>query len=278
MLFGLFGDKNNGEGEMSFLGHLEALRWHLVRSVSVIMVMAVALFCFKEFLFDDILLAPKNPNFFTYRAMCAIAHKFHLGDELCITQINFNLISTDISAQFTIHMWVAFIGGLIVGFPYLVWELWRFIKPALHENEQRYAKGIVFYTSFLFLTGVLFGYYVITPMSVNFLGTYQVSAEVKNMISLDSFISIVTTMTLISGVVFELPIVVYFLTKIGILTPKFMRTYRKHAVVIILIAAAIITPTSDATTLMLVFIPLYFLYEISIFVSAYVVKQKESRS
>jgi len=275
MLFGLFGDKKNADGEMSFLGHLEALRWHLVRSVGVIMVLAVVLFCFKEFLFDGVLLAPKSPHFFTYRAMCYLTHKFNLGEDLCITQINFNLISTDISAQFTIHMWVAFIGGLIVGFPYLVWELWRFIKPALHENEQRYAKGIVFYTSFLFLTGVLFGYYVITPMSVNFLGTYQVSAEVKNMISLDSFISIVTTMTLITGVVFELPIVVYFLTKIGILTPKFMRTYRKHAIVIILIVAAIITPTSDATTLMLVAIPLYFLYEISIFVSAYVVKQKE---
>jgi len=278
MLFGLIGDKNNADGEMSFLGHLEALRWHLVRSVAVIMVLAVVLFCFKEFLFDGVLLAPKNPHFFTYRAMCVLARKFHLGDDLCITQINFTLISTDISAQFTTHMWVAFIAGLIVGFPYVVWEMWRFIKPALHENEQRYAKGIVFYTSFLFLTGVLFGYYVITPMSVNFLGTYQVSEAVKNTITLDSFISIVTTMTLITGVVFELPIVVYFLTKIGILTPKFMRTYRRHAIVLILLAAAIITPTSDATTLTLVCIPLYFLYEVSIFVSAYVVKKKESNS
>lgn len=275
MLFGLFGNKNNDAGEMSFLGHLEALRWHLVRSVAVIMVLAVVLFCFKEFLFDGVLLAPKSPHFFTYRAMCYLSHKFHLGDDLCITQINFILISTDISAQFTTHMWVAFIGGLVVSFPYVVWELWRFIKPALHEKEQRYAKGIVFYTSFLFLTGVLFGYYVITPMSVNFLGTYQVSEEVKNTITLDSFISTVTTMTLITGVVFELPIVVYFLTKISILTPKFMRTYRRHAIVIILIVAAIITPTSDATTLMLVSVPLYILYEISIFVSAYVVKKKE---
>jgi sec-independent protein translocase protein TatC len=274
----LFGNKNNIAGEMSFLGHLEALRWHLVRSVSVIMVFAVVLFCFKGFLFDMVLLAPKSPGFLTYRVLCLLSHKFHLGDDLCITQINFILISTDISAQFTTHMWVAFVGGLVVGFPYVVWELWRFIKPALHENEQRYAKGIVFYTSFLFLSGVLFGYYVITPMSVNFLGTYQVSEAVKNTITLDSFISIVTTMTLITGIVFELPIVVYFLTKIGILTPKFMRTYRRHAIVVILIAAAIITPTSDATTLMLVFIPLYFLYEISIFVSDYVMKKKKQNS
>ena len=263
---------------MSFLGHLEALRWHLVRSVGVVMVLAVTLFWFKEFLFDTVLLAPKNPDFITYRALCFLAHKLHLSDDLCVHEINFILISTNISAQFTTHMWAAFIGGVVVGFPYVVFELWRFIKPALHENEQRYAKGIVFYTSFLFLTGVLFGYYVITPMSVNFLGTYQVSEAVKNNITLDSFISIVTTMTVITGVVFEMPIVVYFLSKIGILTPKFMRTYRKHAIVAILILAAIITPTSDVTTLTLVFIPLYFLYEVSIFVSAYVLKQKEKAS
>jgi sec-independent protein translocase protein TatC len=276
MIFGLFGNKNNPGGEMSFLGHLEALRWHLVRSVVVVMVLAVVLFCFKEFLFDTILLAPKNPHFLTYRALCFLSHRFHLSDDLCVSQIDFMLISTDISAQFTTHMWTAFIGGVVVSFPYIIWELWRFVKPALHANEQRYAKGIVFYTSFLFLMGVLFGYYVITPMSVNFLGTYQVSEQVKNTITLDSFISIVTTMTVITGVVFELPIVVYFLTKIGILTPKFMRTYRRHAIVVILILAAVITPTSDATTLTLVFIPLYVLYEISIFVSAYVVKKKES--
>lgn len=275
MKFGFLKSESNPAGEMSFLGHLEALRWHLVRSVMVVMVLAVTLFCFKEFLFDGVLLAPKNPHFFTYRALCYLTHKFHLSDDLCVTQINFILISTDISAQFTTHMWAAFVGGVVVGFPYVVWELWRFIKPALRENEQRYAKGIVFYTSFLFLTGVLFGYYVITPMSVNFLGTYQVSEAVKNNIALDSFISIVTTMTVITGIVFELPIVVYFLTKIGILTPKFMRTYRRHAIVIILILAAVITPTSDATTLTLVFIPLYILYEVSIFVSAYVMKQKQ---
>ena len=276
MKFGFLKSESNPAGEMSFLGHLEALRWHLVRSVAVVMVLAVTLFCFKEFLFDSVLLAPKNPHFLTYRLLCFLAHKFHLSDDLCVTQIDFILISTDISAQFTTHMWASFIGGVVVGFPYVVWELWRFIKPALKENEQRYAKGIVFYTSFLFITGVLFGYYVITPMSINFLGTYQVSKAVKNTITLDSFISIITTMTVITGIVFELPIVVYFLTKIGILTPSFMRTYRKHAIVVILILAAIITPTSDATTLTLVFVPLYILYEVSIFVSAYVVKKKEN--
>ena len=215
---------------MTFLGHLESLRWHLVRAVGAVMVLSLVLFFFKDFLFDGVLLAPKNPQFFTYRLLCQVSERLHMGDELCIRNIPFSLISTELSAQFTTHMWVAFIAGLVCGFPYVVWELWRFVKPALHQKERQFARGIVFYTSFLFLSGILFGYYVITPMTVNFLGSYQVSAEVSNMISLDSFISTVTTMTLISGIVFELPILVYFLTKVGMITAKFMRTYRRHAV------------------------------------------------
>ena len=271
---GFFSDKFNSSGEMSFLGHLEALRWHLFRAVIAVMTMAIVLFFFKEFLFDGVLLAPKSPEFLTYKVLCSIGNKLNLGDDFCITVIPFTLISTDISAQFTTHMWVAFIAGLVVSFPYVVWEIWRFIKPALSTKEKKYARGIVFYTSFLFMLGILFGYYVITPMTVNFLGNYQVSEQVKNTITLDSFISIVTTMTLITGIVFELPIVVYFLSKVGILTPTFMRTYRRHAVVVILIIAAVITPSSDATTLVMVALPLYVLYEISILVSAYVLKEK----
>jgi len=272
----LFSARNpsGNTGEMSFLDHLEALRWHIVRSVGVIFVVAIVLFCYKEFLFDDVLLAPKNPNFPTYRALCWLSNYFNLGADLCVTKIDFALISTDLSSQFTTHMWAAFVGGLVIGFPYLAFELWKFIKPALKEKEKKYARGIVFYTSFLFITGVLFGYYVITPMSVNFLGTYQVSPDVKNTITLDSFISTVTTLTLITGLVFEMPIAIYFLSKIGIMSPAFMRKYRRHAIVVILIVAAIITPTSDATTLMLVAIPLWILYEISIFVSAYVTRNR----
>jgi len=259
---------------MSFLDHLEALRWHLMRSAIVIILLSLGWFFMKELLFDGILLAPKRPDFPTYRALCSISERLQLGDELCVKVIPFSLIATDISAQFTTHMWLAFVAGLVTGFPYLVWEIWRFVKPALHQKERRYARGIVFYTSFLFLSGIAFGYYIITPMTVNFLGSYQVSAEVQNMISLDSFISTVSTMTLLTGIVFELPIVVYFLTKIGMLTPTFMREYRRHAVVVILILAAVITPTSDATTLLMVAIPLYILYEISIFVSAYVNRKR----
>lgn len=274
----LFKSNDSPAGEMSFLDHLEALRWHLVRSAAVILTLALVWFFMKELLFDGILLAPKNPDFLTYRALCRLSEKLNMGDDLCITTIPFSLIATDISSQFTTHMWLAFVAGMVTGFPYLVWEIWRFIKPALHKNELRYARGIVFYTSFLFLSGIAFGYYIITPMTVNFLGSYQVSAEVKNMISLDSFISTVSTMTLISGLIFELPIAVYFLTKIGILTATFMREYRRHAVVVILILAAVITPTSDATTLIMVALPLYILYEISIFISAYVSRNKKSAS
>src|SRR5258705_1808356 len=269
----LLGRQTEGK-EMSFLQHLEELRWHLVRSVIAITVIAVVAFLNKEFLFDGILLAPKNPSFPTYRWLCSISHAFNMGDALCVNSIPFSLISTDLSAQFTTHMWVAFVAGLIIASPYVLWEAWRFIKPALYEKERNYANGIVFYTSSLFIIGVLFGYYVITPMSVNFLGTYQVSTEVKNTITLDSFISTVTTLTLLTGLVFELPIVIYFLSKIGLMSPSFMRTYRRHAIVVILIIAAVITPTSDATTMLLVAMPLYVLYELSIIVSARVIKNK----
>jgi len=258
--------------EMSFLDHLEALRWHLVRSVVAIFVVSIIAFFFKEFLFDGIIFAPKKPDFWTYRMLCMLSQKFNL--DMCISEIHFNLVSTELSAQFTLHMWVAFLAGVIISFPYIVWEFWRFIKPALHDNEKRNARGIVFYTSFLFSLGVLFGYYIITPMSVNFLGNYRVSNEVTNMISMDSYISTVTILTLATGIVFELPIAIYFLTKIGIVTPAFLRKYRKHAVIVILILGGVITPSPDITSQMLVSIPLYMLYEISILVSAAVLKNK----
>ncbi len=262
---------------MSFLGHLDALRWHLMRSAAVIMVFAISGFFFKDFLFDTILFGPKTPSFPTFRFMCWFSNAVGMGDRLCVKNVDFKIVNYELSGQFTTHMMVSFIAGFIVALPYFLWELWSFIKPALYEKERTYATGIVFYTTFLFIVGILFGYYVIVPLSVNFLANYHVSETVGNFISLDSYIGTVSTVTLISGVIFELPMVVYFLTKIGLITAKFMRQYRRHAVVVILIVGAIITPTSDATTLMLVSVPLYFLYEISIFISAYVVRKKEQK-
>lgn len=261
--------------EMSFLGHLEALRWHLFRSVIAIFVFAIAAFMNKEFIFDTVIFGPKNPDFLTYRVLCKLSEKFSL--DLCIKDIPFTIISVDMAGQFTMHMWVAFISGLVIGFPYLFWEIWRFVKPALKDNERKHSRGIVFFSSILFIMGILFGYYVIATMSINFLGSYQVSGLVKNQISLDSYISTITFLTFASGVVFELPIVIYFLSKIGIVTPQFMRRYRKHALVIILIVAAVITPSPDVTSQVLVAIPLYVLYEISIFVSLMVLRSKEKQ-
>lgn len=260
---------------MSFLQHLEELRWHLVRSSAAIFVFALIAFFNKEFIFDKLILAPKNADFPTYRFLCWIGEKLHLDESICIKDLSFTLINIDMSGQFSTHMSVSLYAGIVLAFPYVIWELWRFIKPGLHNHERKYANGIVFFTSLLFFLGVLFGYYVITPMSVNFLGTYQVSSLVTNQISLGSFISTVTTLTLMTGVVFELPILVYFLTKIGVLTPDFMRHYRRHAIVVLLIIAAIITPP-DVTSQILVTIPLLALYEISIFVSAYVLKKQEA--
>ncbi len=258
--------------EMNFLDHLEALRWHIVRSAVVIFVLAIIAFLNKEIIFDGIILAPKNKDFATYKALCYLSQRFNV--DMCFDQINFTVINLDISGQFTTHMWIAFMSGFILAFPYFIWELWRFIKPALSSRELGVSRGVVFFTSLLFILGLLFGYYVITPLSINFLGNYQVSAEVHNTISLDSYINIVTVMSLSTGLVFELPMIVYFLSKIGIITPQFMRTYRKHAMVVNLILAAVITPSPDVTSQMLVAIPLFLLYEISIYVSAMVQKRK----
>jgi sec-independent protein translocase protein TatC len=268
--------KRDPNYDMSFLDHLEALRWHVVRTVLVICTLGLVAFFNKELIFDGIILAPKNTDFWTYRMLCLLGQKLNI--DMCITQIDFSVINLDISGQFTTHMWVAFVTGCVLGFPYLVWELWRFIKPALSAREIKYSKGLVFFTSLLFIMGILFGYYIISPLSINFLGSYKVSEEISNQISMASYINIVTVMTLSCGFVFELPMIVYFLSKIGFMSPAFMRKYRKHAMVVNLIVAAVITPSPDVTSQMLVAIPLFLLYEISIFVSAAVERNKNKES
>ena len=262
--------------EMSFLEHLEVFRWHLVRSVLAVLFFAVIAFIFKGILFDGILLAPKNPDFPTYKMLCYLSQKMGMGDALCMDELPFILMNISMSGQFSTHIMTSIVAGFVVAFPYVFWEMWRFISPALHDDESSVAKGVVFFSSILFLLGVLFGYYVVSPLSVHFLGSYQVSETVANQISLSSFISTVTTVCLANGVVFELPILVYFLTKIGLLTPQFMQTYRKHALVMTLIFSAIITPP-DITSQILVALPLMVLYEISIKISARVLRKQEKQ-
>jgi sec-independent protein translocase protein TatC len=270
----LFGKKTNlEEGEMSFLDHIEVLRWHLVRSAIVIVIFAGFAFAYPEIIFDKIIFGPKQADFPTYKVLCQLGHKLGAAEQMCIKDFKFQIINTDLSGQFTTHLWIAILTGIILGFPYFLWELWRFIKPALKDVEAAPAASFIISASFLFVFGVLFAYFVIVPLSVNFLATYQASSEITNMPSMDSYISLVSTLVLATGLVFELPILVYFLSRMGIMTPKFMRTYRRHAVVVILIVAAVITPSPDVTSQLLVAFPLYGLYELSIYVSRYVVNK-----
>ena len=256
------------EVEMSFLDHLEVLRWHLVRSAIAIISVSVLAFVNKSFVFDKVVLGPMNPDFFTYRAMCWIS------DVICIDTIPFILMNISMSGQITNHIFVSIIAGIVVSFPYICWEIWRFVKPALYDKENKHASGVVFFSSSLFLTGVLFGYYVIAPLAINFLGSYQVSEKVVNQINLGSFMTTVASVSLACGLIFELPIVTYFLTKLGIIGPQIMRKYRKHALVVTLILAAVITPP-DVISQVLVALPLLVLYEISIRISAFVEKKSE---
>ena len=262
--------------EMSFLEHLEVFRWHLVRSAFAILFFAILAFIFKEIVFDKILLAPKNPDFLTYKILCYLSQHMGMGNALCMDELPFILMNISMSGQFSTHIMTSVVAGFVMAFPYVFWEVWRFISPALYDEESNVAKGVVFFSSSLFLIGVLFGYYVVSPLSIHFLGSYQVSQTVENQISLSSFISTVSTVCLANGVVFELPILVYFLTKIGLLTPEFMRTYRKHALVLTLIFSAIITPP-DITSQILVALPLMLLYEISIKISGRVLRKQEKK-
>lgn len=260
--------------EMSFLDHLEVFRWHLIRAAIAILFFTIIAFIYKDIVFDVILLGPKRTDFLTYRILCEISQYLGLGDALCLRDSPFSLMNISMSGQFSTHITTSIFAGFIIAFPYVLWEIWRFISPALHSNENSMAKGVVFFSSILFLIGILFGYYVIAPLSINFLGSYQVSSSVANQINLSSFVSTVTTVSFANGIIFELPILVYFLTKIGLLTPDFMRVYRKHSMVVILILSAIITPP-DITSQVLVSLPLIILYEFSIKISERVIKNQE---
>lgn len=270
----LRGQKTTIEAEMSFFDHLNELRGHLIRSVIAVFIFTGIAFYFKEFIFDKIILGPKNLDFWTYQMMCRLADTFNFKD-FCIDKINFIIMNTAIAGQFTIHITTSIYAGIIAAFPYFVWEMWRFIKPALHDTERKSSTGIVSITSLLFITGVLFGYFLIVPLTITFLGSYTVSDEIINQITLDSYIGTISTLTLGCGITFELPIVIYFLSRIGMMTPEFMRQNRRYAIVLILILAAFITPSPDILTQLLVATPLFLLFEISIYVSAWVVKKRK---
>lgn len=264
---------STNEGEMTFLQHLEELRWHLIRAAVAVVAGAIVAFIFKDIIFDKIILAPNNPDFITNRLLCRLSELVKVP-ALCINQDPVQLISIKMSGQFTTHINISLVAGLILAFPYIFWEFWSFFRPALYEKERKYARGAVSAASLLFMIGILFGYFVITPLSINFLGSYRVSQIVQNQINISSYIGSVTSVALAAGITFELPILVFFLARIGVITPQFMRRYRRHSIIVILTVAAIITPP-DIFSLILVAVPLLFLYEVSIFIAARVVKKME---
>lgn len=267
-------DAESQENEMTFWDHLDALRGAIIRSVIAIFVVSITAFIFKQILFDQIILAPKNNDFITYRILCKLGKMLSI-DSFCFDTTSIKLINIDLAGQFISHMMISIIAGLIVASPYIVWELWRFIKPGLTENERKNTRGAVLIISMLFLTGVLFSYFLVVPLMINFLGNYQVSPSVVNQIALTSYTGSVTTMTLIMGLIFEFPILVIFLTKIGILTPSLLKKYRKHTIIVILIIAGLITPSPDIFSQLIVAVPLYMLYEISLSVSSRMYRKRE---
>ncbi|MEZ4981458.1 MAG: twin-arginine translocase subunit TatC [Saprospiraceae bacterium] len=261
------------EGEMTFFEHLEELRSHLMRSAFWIVIFAAAAFFAKDFIFKDLLFAPRYSDFLSYQKLCQFSNWLGFGDNLCFFPPDFEVQGVGFGELFTTHLKVSFFVGLAVAFPFILWEVWRFISPGLYQKERKAARGFVFICSILFMMGMLFGYYVISPFAITFLAGYEIEGAVA-VPTLASYVNYMVMFTIPVGLIFELPVLVYFLSRIGLVTPTFMRTYRRHAGVIILILAAIITPP-DVMTQFLVGLPLYVLYEISIFISGRVVRKME---
>ena len=266
----------NKEKVMSFWDHLEELRGHVIRSLIAVVVLAIIAFLNRHIIFDKVILAPSKPDFITYKLLNELGTFLH-APSLSINAVNLKIININLSGQFLMHMYVSAVVGVILAFPYVLWEIWRFVQPALLSKEKKYSRGGLFFSTFLFLTGVVFSYFLIVPIMVNFLGSYSVSPDVVNQITLNSYISTITSMLFAVGIVFELPILVYFLTRIGVVTPQFLKKNRKYMVVILLTIAAIITPP-DVFSQLLVFIPLEILYEVSILVSKRVYKKAQRRA
>lgn len=259
--------------EMSFLDHLEELRWLLVRSSAAIIIGAFVAYFFNEFIFQQIIFGPMKGDFITYRFFCDLANQYDLDKSFCDPTLNFTIQNTEIEGQISLLVWTCVTAGFVISFPFILLQFWNFISPALYKNEKRNVVKFITISSLLFFLGVAFGYFVLTPLSLNFLSTFSVSDMIKNDINVNSYIGTVKTTTIATGLVFEMPIIIYFLSSLGLVTPTFLREYRKWAYVIILIIAAIVTPP-DVVSQIIVTIPLVILFEISIFISAIVNRRK----
>jgi len=265
-------DVNN----MSFLDHLEDLRWHLIRIFVAVTICGTIAFIFKDFIFN-IIFAPTKMSFPTYKWLCGMAQIIGIeNSEFCAAEFPFIIQSRKFSSQFSAHIWTSLYAGFIISFPYVIYQLWHFISPGMKELERKTSRGFIIISSMLFFIGVLFGYYIISPLSINFLGTYQVSSQVSNEFDLDNYVGLIRASVIASGIIFELPIIIYFLTKVGLVTPQLLKKYRKFALVIVLILSAIITPP-DVASQIIVAIPILILYQVSIFISRIVVKNQKKK-
>ena len=267
--------ENSQEKEMSFLGHLEELRWRLVRSVLLIMLLAVVLFYFTDPIVNNVYLKMSKTNFPTYQFFCYLSEKLNFSDLLCADDIPIQIQSIEMTKQFSTNMYFALIGGFILSFPFTFFQMWSFVKPGLKTKEVYATRWIVFNASLLFFLGVLFGYYLISPLCVQFFGGYKLTNEIQNNFTISSYMSMITTSTFLTGLFFELPVVMYLLAKIGILSSAVLKKYRRHSIVVILVLSAIITPP-DVISQLLVTFPIYTLYEIGIVVVKRVEKRKET--
>lgn len=262
----------NTHKEMSFLGHLEELRWLLVRSSIAIIIAAVIAVIFNKFIFDVIIFGPKQGDFITYQFFCEIAQQFDFDKSFCNNELPFEIQNRTMDGQLSVMIWTCLTAGFILAFPFVLWEFWKFISPALYQNERKYAKTFLFVSSILFFLGVLFGYFVLVPLSINFLSNFTVSTIVENQIDINSYISLVKTTSLATGLIFELPIIIFFLTYLGLISDSFLKEYRRYAYVLILIVAAVVTPP-DVISQIIVSIPLILLYEGSIIVAKVITKR-----
>lgn len=245
--------------QMSFLQHLEELRWRLVRSALVVISLAIVLYIFQEWIMHNIFLSMSKPNFATFKFFCKY---FNI---MCVDEIPINFQSTTMGGQFSYALWMSFLGGVVLGFPFVFYQFWSFIKPGLKSNEKNVVKGMVFYVSLLFFLGIMFGYFVVAPMTVQFFGTYQITKEIKNDFTINSYMSTILSTVFYSGLFFLLPVIAYITGKLGIVSSGFLKKYRKHSIVVVLILAAVITPP-DMISQVIVSIPILLLYEIGIWV------------
>ncbi|RFM30452.1 twin-arginine translocase subunit TatC [Deminuibacter soli] len=262
-----FFSRRNATAEMSFVDHLEALRWHILRSVIAILVMAVVIFINIEWIFTNIIAGPINPDFISYKALCDFSHWAHMGDAMCMPPVHITMQTTTFGGQFISGISIAFILGFIISFPYIFWEFWRFIKPALRPKELKNTRFIIFWVSFFFFLGAAFGYFLLGPFTFNFLGGFKIANLVETKPTINDYLDNLTNIILGCGLAFELPVLSFALTKIGLITPDVLKKSQKFAIVVILIVAAVITPSPDWMSQTIVFIPLFLLYQLSIIVS-----------